>query len=131
MQRLMSCVPDCGCTDHSATGCGNDCQWLPRTAAGAGMRSMTRRGLFSLTAGAAVGVTAVGCSALGRSAKGQSIGGFSQDGGPVGTPIGDGSTSDTGPQPFQPTAERLEPGQTPPQFVIFSWDGAGELDNGL
>jgi hypothetical protein len=99
------------------------------------MRSMTRRGLFSLTAGAAVGATAVGCSALGRSAKSQDIGGFSQgegqDGGPVGTPIGDGSTSDTGPQPFQPTAERLEPGQTPPQFVIFSWDGAGELDNGL
>lgn len=27
--------------------------------------------------------------------------------------------------------ERLEPGEKPPQFVIFSWDGAGELDNGL
>lgn len=45
--------------------------------------------------------------------------------------IGDGSTADTGPQPHQPAVERLEPGQTPPQFVIFSWDGAGELDNGL
>src|SRR5690348_18249544 len=38
-------------------------------------------------------------------------------------PIGDGSTSDTGPQPHQPVAERLKPGQRPPQFVIFSWDG--------
>jgi hypothetical protein len=43
--------------------------------------------------------------------------------------IGDGSTSDTGPQPFQPTAERLKPGERPPQFVVFSWDGAGEDDN--
>ncbi|MFI9322338.1 hypothetical protein ACIGXI_21470 [Kitasatospora aureofaciens] len=45
--------------------------------------------------------------------------------------IGDGSTSDTGAQPHQPVVERLEPGQRPPQFVVFSWDGAGELDNGL
>ena len=40
--------------------------------------------------------------------------------------IGDGSTSDTGPQPHQPKAQRLRPGQTPPQFVVISWDGAGE-----
>ncbi|WP_063770885.1 hypothetical protein [Streptacidiphilus neutrinimicus] len=40
--------------------------------------------------------------------------------------IGDGSMADTGPQPFQPAAERMEPGQRPPQFVVFSWDGAGE-----
>ena len=45
--------------------------------------------------------------------------------------IGDGSTSDTGPQPHQPVAERLEPGQQPPQFVVFSWDGAGEDDKAL
>ncbi|GAA3187179.1 hypothetical protein GCM10017688_48950 [Streptomyces ramulosus] len=46
--------------------------------------------------------------------------------------IGDGSTADYGRQPNQPKApERLEPGQTPPQFVIFSWDGAGEVGNGL
>ncbi|MER5418066.1 hypothetical protein [Streptomyces virginiae] len=46
--------------------------------------------------------------------------------------IGDGSTSDTGPQPGQPTAQvRLEAGETPPQFVVFSWDGAGEIGNGL
>ncbi|MFB7905489.1 hypothetical protein ACFXPX_11440 [Kitasatospora sp. NPDC059146] len=45
--------------------------------------------------------------------------------------LGDGSTSDTGPQPHQPVPDRLQPGQRPPQFVVFSWDGAGELDNGL
>ncbi|MEV7356591.1 hypothetical protein [Kitasatospora sp. NPDC091276] len=45
--------------------------------------------------------------------------------------IGDGSTSDTGAQPHQPTPERLKAGERPPQFVVFSWDGAGELDNGL
>jgi hypothetical protein len=47
------------------------------------------------------------------------------------TLIGDGSTAYTGAQPHQPRPERLEPGQAPPQFVIFSWDGAGEVGNGL
>lgn len=42
--------------------------------------------------------------------------------------IGDGSTSDTGPQPHQPTLPDLRPGQAPPQFVVFSWDGGGETD---
>ncbi|MGW6916017.1 hypothetical protein ACWGB8_19705 [Kitasatospora sp. NPDC054939] len=50
---------------------------------------------------------------------------------PPATLIGDGSTSDTGPQPHQPTPEPLKLGERPPQFVVFSWDGAGELDNGL
>ncbi|WP_018658535.1 hypothetical protein [Actinomadura flavalba] len=45
---------------------------------------------------------------------------------PVRRLIGDGSTADTGPQPSQPTPRRLAPGQRPPQFVVFSWDGAGE-----
>ncbi|EMF57270.1 MULTISPECIES: hypothetical protein [Streptomyces] len=40
--------------------------------------------------------------------------------------IGDGSTAYTGVQPHLPRAERLKPGQKPPQFVVFSWDGAGE-----
>ncbi|MFE3944555.1 hypothetical protein ACFXPV_22150 [Streptomyces sp. NPDC059118] len=40
--------------------------------------------------------------------------------------IGDGSTAFTGSQPKQPVAKRLAPGQKPPQFVVFSWDGAGE-----
>ncbi len=45
--------------------------------------------------------------------------------------IGDGSTSDTGPQPNQPRWTPLKPGETPPQFVVFSWDGAASLDTGL
>jgi hypothetical protein len=105
---------------------------------GDNMRSMTRRGLLTLSAGAAVGATAVGCSATGGSATSRTGAGSSPGSGkdgestqPAGTPIGDGSTSDTGPQSFQPAIERLEPGQTPPQFVIFSWDGAGELDDRL
>ncbi|MFG2114366.1 hypothetical protein ACGFRB_17310 [Streptomyces sp. NPDC048718] len=40
--------------------------------------------------------------------------------------IGDGSTAFTGTQPHQPTWARLKQGQEPPQFVVFSWDGAGE-----
>ncbi|OIK26983.1 lipoprotein [Streptomyces malaysiense] len=40
--------------------------------------------------------------------------------------IGDGSTAYTGTQPHLPRPERLKPGQKPPQFVVFSWDGAGE-----
>lgn len=40
--------------------------------------------------------------------------------------IGDGSMSDTGKQPHQPVPDKLAPGQRPPQFVVFSWDGAGE-----
>lgn len=47
-------------------------------------------------------------------------------------PIGDGSTAYTGKQPNQPGKPvPLQPGETPPQFVIFSWDGAGEVGNGL
>ncbi|MFE2410006.1 hypothetical protein ACFXDE_16895 [Kitasatospora sp. NPDC059408] len=45
--------------------------------------------------------------------------------------LGDGSTSYTGPQPKQPTPERLKPGEKPPQFVVFSWDGALEGDEHL
>lgn len=46
--------------------------------------------------------------------------------------LGDGSTADTGPQPDQPEAPQpLAPGEEPPQFVVFSWDGAGEDDNQL
>lgn len=52
--------------------------------------------------------------------------------GPGGAPknavklIGDGSTAFTGVQPKLPVAKRMAPGQKPPQFVVFSWDGAGE-----
>nr|WP_323378481.1 hypothetical protein [Streptomyces smaragdinus] len=40
--------------------------------------------------------------------------------------IGDGSTAFTGRQPNQPPVTKLAPGERPPQFVVFSWDGAGE-----
>ncbi|MFE9634022.1 hypothetical protein [Streptomyces sp. NPDC006463] len=45
--------------------------------------------------------------------------------------LGDGSTSYTGPQPGQLKPERLKPGEKPPQFVVFSWDGALEGDDHL
>ncbi|MET9829739.1 hypothetical protein ABZ078_10565 [Streptomyces sp. NPDC006385] len=45
--------------------------------------------------------------------------------------LGDGSTSYTGPQKGQLKPERLKPGQKPPQFVVFSWDGALEGDDRL
>ncbi|MCY0943514.1 hypothetical protein [Streptomyces antarcticus] len=40
--------------------------------------------------------------------------------------IGDGSTAYTGTQPNVQKPQRLKPGEKPPQFVVFSWDGAGE-----
>ncbi|XAS76975.1 hypothetical protein V3G39_02755 [Dermatophilaceae bacterium Sec6.4] len=45
--------------------------------------------------------------------------------------IGDGSMSDTGPQPKQPKFSALKAGQKPPQFVVISWDGAGETKSKL
>ncbi|WP_425265298.1 hypothetical protein [Streptomyces rubellomurinus] len=45
--------------------------------------------------------------------------------------LGDGSTSFTGPQPKQAKPEKLKPGEKPPQFVVFSWDGALEGDDHL
>ncbi|MER5640582.1 hypothetical protein ABT095_26995 [Kitasatospora sp. NPDC002227] len=45
--------------------------------------------------------------------------------------LGDGSTSDTGPAPRQPVPQKLKPGEQPPQFVVFSWDGALEGDDHL
>ncbi|GAA1973499.1 hypothetical protein [Kitasatospora viridis] len=40
--------------------------------------------------------------------------------------VDDGSGADTGPQPGQPTVAKLTVSQQPPQFVVFSWDGATE-----
>ncbi|WP_432153124.1 hypothetical protein [Streptomyces tricolor] len=40
--------------------------------------------------------------------------------------LGDGSTSYTGPQKGQLKPKPLRPGEKPPQFVVFSWDGALE-----
>ncbi|MGR8007304.1 hypothetical protein [Streptomyces hypolithicus] len=45
--------------------------------------------------------------------------------------LGDGSTSHTGPQPDQLRPKKLKPGQKPPQFVVFSWDGALQGDDQL
>ncbi|MFR0358933.1 hypothetical protein [Streptomyces sediminimaris] len=108
------------------------------------MRTLSRRGMLGLGAGAAAAASLSACGALGTSdgsshASGSSGGGSGgKSGGKSGgtahpaRPIGDGSTSFTGKQPHQPARpEPLQPGQTPPQFVIFSWDGAGEVGNGL
>ncbi|MFJ6318134.1 hypothetical protein ACIQJW_18840 [Streptomyces californicus] len=110
------------------------------------MRDINRRGLLGAGLGAAAAIGLAGCGTSGSSGDGGSGQGGKGDAGTGGNgsgngngapknkvrPIGDGSTADTGKQPHQPSAPTpLEPGQTPPQFVIFSWDGAGEVGNGL
>ncbi|MER6999963.1 hypothetical protein [Streptomyces sp. NPDC000410] len=101
------------------------------------MRGISRRGLLGAGLGAAATIGMTGCSpGKGASPAGTAPGGNDGKGsGPAAKPlrlIGDGSTADTGRQPHQPERPApLEPGQTPPQFVIFSWDGAGEVGNGL
>src|SRR5262245_23106232 len=100
------------------------------------MCTLSRRGMLGLGAGAAAAASLSACGALKSSdgsshASGSGVGGSGRTSHPA-RPIGDGSTSFTGSQPHQPAkAEPLEPGQPPPQFVIFSWDGAGEVGNGL
>ncbi|AWI30334.1 hypothetical protein [Streptomyces tirandamycinicus] len=105
------------------------------------MRDITRRSLLGAGLGAAAAIGAAGCGVgsggggePGRGG-GETGGGGGKNAGAAKKPvrlIGDGSTADTGKQPRQPDApEPLEPGQAPPQFVIFSWDGAGEVGNGL
>ncbi|WP_426498042.1 hypothetical protein [Streptomyces sp. D54] len=108
------------------------------------MRDINRRGLLGAGLGAAAAIGLAGCGASGSSGDGGPGRGGAGDtgnggnGSGNGAPknkvrlIGDGSTADTGKQPNQPQAPvPLEPGQKPPQFVIFSWDGAGEVGNGL
>ncbi|MEU4495385.1 hypothetical protein AB0F96_18520 [Streptomyces sp. NPDC023998] len=102
------------------------------------MRDISRRGLLGAGLGAAAAISIAGCGSAGLDVGGHTGSGKDGDGGkpspskPEGRPIGDGSTSDTGKQPNQPPKPvPLEPGQTPPQFVVFSWDGAGEVGNGL
>ncbi|MFF0225952.1 hypothetical protein [Streptomyces sp. NPDC004629] len=111
------------------------------------MRTFSRRGVLGLGVGATAAGLA-GCGTLkshdgGGHASGSGGGGEDRRGSdrahgsgkadaPAARPIGDGSTSFTGKQPHQPgPPEPLEPGQVPPQFVVFSWDGAGEVGNGL
>ncbi|MEW5539518.1 polysaccharide deacetylase family protein [Streptomyces cyaneofuscatus] len=116
------------------------------------MRDINRRGLLGAGLGTAAAIGLAGCgfsgssgSSEGGSDKGDTgsgtggkgdtgSGGNNGNGSPKDKVrlIGDGSTADTGKQPRQPAAPvPLEPGQTPPQFVILSWDGAGEVGNGL
>ncbi|MEE1797605.1 MULTISPECIES: hypothetical protein [unclassified Streptomyces] len=101
------------------------------------MRHMSRRSLLGAGMGAAAAMGIAGCS-TGHASQGSGAdkaSGGNSNGRPASKDvrlIGDGSTSDTGKQPHQPGAPvPLEPGQTPPQFVVFSWDGAGEVGNGL
>jgi len=98
------------------------------------MHSLTRRGALGLGAGAAAAVGLSGCGTLTGSDGVTHTGNSTPSKSPAATarPIGDGSTSFTGKQPYQPAKPvPLEAGQTPPQFVVFSWDGAGEVGNGL
>ncbi|AJT65973.2 hypothetical protein T261_4319 [Streptomyces lydicus] len=95
------------------------------------MREFSRRRIFGLGAGAAAALSVAGCSFSGSSAS-DKVGTSPGQAGKAAKPIGDGSTAYTGKQPHQPPRpEKLEPGQKPPQFVVFSWDGAGEVGNGL
>ncbi|MDT0392190.1 polysaccharide deacetylase family protein [Streptomyces dubilierae] len=105
------------------------------------MRPYSRRGMLSIGAGAAAAVSLAGCAGLTGSDDASHADGSGGDTGkgrsdaapkPTARPIGDGSTAYTGKQPHQPAKpEPLQPGQAPPQFVVFSWDGAGEVGNGL
>ncbi|MFE0132481.1 hypothetical protein ACFWY6_13045 [Streptomyces sp. NPDC059037] len=110
------------------------------------MRAFDRRRALSLGLAVTADVGLAGCGAKESGAtasvspspsgpgKSRTGGGRhgAQRGRPSSKPIGDGSTAFTGQQPRQPAKPvPLEPGQTPPQFVVFSWDGAGEVGNGL
>ncbi|WP_415951279.1 hypothetical protein [Streptomyces sp. KLOTTS4A1] len=104
------------------------------------MQQITRRGMIGLGVGAAAAGLA-GCAGgkadpppSDQRPPGTSKSPAKPSGSPSATakPLGDGSTAYTGKQPEQPPAPRpLEVGEKPPQFVIFSWDGAGEVGNGL
>ncbi|MCX5386850.1 hypothetical protein [Streptomyces sp. NBC_00083] len=99
------------------------------------MPDISRRGLLGAGLGAVAAVGLAGCGSSGDGGAQAGRPGLGQGPGKAKTQpklIGDGSTADTGRQPNQPGRPvRLEPGETPPQFVIFSWDGAGEVGNGL
>ncbi|MCF3146288.1 hypothetical protein [Streptomyces platensis] len=94
------------------------------------MRAISRRNLLGMGVGAAVAPVVDGCSSPNPDAGANKQRVKNVQARPK--LIGDGSTAHFGAQPHQPKSpERLEPGQTPPQFVVFSWDGAGEVGNGL
>ncbi|GGU78696.1 hypothetical protein GCM10010275_11850 [Streptomyces litmocidini] len=84
----------------------------------------------ALTLALATGLA--GCSGSDDAATKSASGDAGAKKGPAAAPqtvtrlIGDGSTAFTGTQPHQPVWQKLKPGEVPPQFVVFSWDGAGE-----
>jgi hypothetical protein len=85
--------------------------------------AISRRALL----GAAMGATAAALTGCGVQSRGTHLGSSSGKSSTLAAKlIGDGSTADTGPQPHQPRVQRLAPGEEPPQFVVMSWDGAGE-----
>ncbi|QKW19674.1 hypothetical protein HUT16_11925 [Kitasatospora sp. NA04385] len=103
------------------------------------MSSISRRTVLTATAATAALGAVAACSSSGggtgnrpgADAAGSATGGPGSGQPTVkATPLGDGSTADTGGQPHQPAAEKLKPGEAPPQFVVFSWDGAGATDDG-
>ncbi|MFF8591955.1 hypothetical protein ACF061_10980 [Streptomyces sp. NPDC015220] len=88
----------------------------------------TQRIAVGVVAAAACASSLAGC-ASGADAPRQGSHGAQKPAHPPGSVvrlIGDGSTAYTGAQPHLPVAERLRTGEKPPQFVVFSWDGAGE-----
>ncbi|MFC5214354.1 hypothetical protein [Streptomyces coerulescens] len=93
-------------------------------------QAATHRIAASTAVAAVCAVSLAGCAS--RDANGQSAPGPQKAKPAAPVPqhairlIGDGSTAYTGAQPHLPRPERLKPGQKPPQFVVFSWDGAGE-----
>ena len=97
------------------------------------MGGVSRRRLLAGGLGLGAAAALGGCDVL-RMPGGGGAPGSGQAGAPGDGPTGsatttsddDGSWTDTGPQPHQPTPEKLGPGDTPPQFVVISWDGAGE-----
>ncbi|MEU3873958.1 MULTISPECIES: hypothetical protein [Streptomyces] len=103
------------------------------------MRDISRRGLLGMGMGAGAAAVLGGVAGCSQSAPDDEV--VTTGPGPrqrgheakaKARLIGDGSTADTGTQPEQPPKPvPLEPGEKPPQFVIFSWDGAGEVGNGL
>jgi hypothetical protein len=104
------------------------------------MPPMSRRAVLGAAAAGVLGLAGCSASARTTSAAGPRTATAVRTGtvaapptasGDGGLLIGDGSTADTGPQPHQPVPRRLAPGEQPPQFVVFSWDGAANLSTGL
>jgi hypothetical protein len=90
------------------------------------VNSVTRRTAMVAT-GAAFAAAITGCDQAANGSGATGNGGTGKNKGKAKvTLIGDGSTSDTGPQPHQPKLPSLKPGMAPPQFVVFSWDGGAE-----